>query len=449
MKFILQIINRFFYGNKDLYIFIFVFLGWILFFISIYRKNKEIDNLKEKLSEQKVDLKRFKKFRDKNLNKARQIHQNSLPDKLPQPEGLQMAAYYNPAEQLGGDYYNVVKIDHGSMDVFFDQYFIYMFDVSGHGLDSAMLSLFINETIENYFKLRHQEGELLSPAKILKYIDKQYRNEGYPDDYMVCIFGGVLDVRENNFVFSSLGFQFPFYHVKNDKIKELKTGGLPVSSSFDPELIEFQEKEIKLQENSFLFFTTDGLYEQKVADEIYGDILKSRLRKTAGLPAPFVSNYIIQDFKDFTKGRGFKDDITFLTISSQGDKEKTWQGNSSKEGFKDLKHKIIKYIKENICLEKEDIIFAFKELLANACEHGNKLDPDKKVTVKILLKKEKYLMILIEDEGNGFDWREELQKEFELNREERGRGLALVRRSVDLITYNEKGNQAFILNFLN
>ncbi|MFO7818717.1 MAG: SpoIIE family protein phosphatase, partial [Halanaerobacter sp.] len=151
-----------------------------------------------------------------NFAKARQIHQNSLPDSLPAEDDITMAAFYQPAEELGGDYYNVFKVDHGSMNVFFDQYFIYMFDVSGHGIDSAMLAIFINNTIEDYFKLQHEKGETVSPEKILSYIDKQYRAEEYPGDYLVCLLVGVLDLNSYEFTYSSSGFQFPFYKLSPD-----------------------------------------------------------------------------------------------------------------------------------------------------------------------------------------------------------------------------------------
>ncbi len=45
-----------------------------------------------------------------NIEKARQLHSKFLPRAFPDIEGISFASYYQPAENIGGDYYNILHI---------------------------------------------------------------------------------------------------------------------------------------------------------------------------------------------------------------------------------------------------------------------------------------------------------------------------------------------------
>ena len=87
----------------------------------------ERENSSQILSEHQNKIKELEANIKRKLKKARNVHQRMLPDKLAEPDGYFISDYYQPAEYIGGDYYNVFKIDHGSMDAFFDQYLVYFF----------------------------------------------------------------------------------------------------------------------------------------------------------------------------------------------------------------------------------------------------------------------------------------------------------------------------------
>ena len=325
-------------------------LYYLLLILSLTYKQKTEDQITKMKEEQQA-----------NFAKARQIHQNSLPDKLPEKDDLSIAAFYQPAEELGGDYYNVFKVDHGAMDVFFEQYFIYMFDVSGHGIDSAMLSIFINNTIEDYFKLQHNEGEEVSPKQILEYIDEQYRAEGYPDDYLVCLLVGVLDLNNYEFTYSSSGFQFPFYKLKkNGSLNELDTGGLPISSSVDKSFVELEETTIEFKQDEMMFFTTDGLLEETVDAGMYNNKLNNELKSVDYFhPAVLVEN-IKNDFFNFTGSEYGDDDITYLTVARLSGNLKEWQ-ITSEEQFRSKQQVITSYI-QSLDIVSKDLSTIFKQL---------------------------------------------------------------------------------------
>ncbi len=99
-----------------------------------------------------------------------------------------------------------------------------------------------------------------------------------------------------------------------------------------------------------------------------------------------------------------------------------------------------------------DFLFiGIHEMISNAVEHGNKLDPAKTVSIKIIIRKE-IIKVEIVDQGSGFDWQNTLSKfdkaaNQELNQlySERGRGIFLAKQTFDEIKYNKQGNKAILI----
>lgn len=93
--------------------------------------------------------------------------------------------------------------------------------------------------------------------------------------------------------------------------------------------------------------------------------------------------------------------------------------------------------------------FALSEMLANAIEHGNLMQRDKRVTVEVLRYRCHY-KITITDEGQGFDWRSRYYRELDLSGEsDRGRGIIMSRMMSNALIYNNIGNQVTIIVAIN
>ncbi|MFC1851784.1 response regulator [candidate division CSSED10-310 bacterium] len=102
-------------------------------------------------------------------------------------------------------------------------------------------------------------------------------------------------------------------------------------------------------------------------------------------------------------------------------------------------------------LTEEEIVefeYCLNEALINAVEHGSGLDPDKLVYVSYTLKKDK-LIIEIEDEGQGFDFRSVADPTTEENiLNPRGRGIFIMKNYMDEVFYNEKGTKITLIKNL-
>lgn len=108
------------------------------------------------------------------MKRAREIHSHLLPKDLPQIEGLSLAAFYSPANILGGDLYDVIQVE--------NKLVFYLSDVSGHGLDSSMLSFFIKHTVKQF--LSFSTSSSIAPTKVLRYLALEFMKESYPEEFL-------------------------------------------------------------------------------------------------------------------------------------------------------------------------------------------------------------------------------------------------------------------------
>lgn len=258
-------------------------------------------------------LDRLKEKLDRQIANAIRIHRRSLPDSLPNTPTISFAAHYAAADDLGGDLYAVFKVDHDLLDDLFEQYVCFLTDVSGHGLDSAMLSIFVRETINGYFKLRHQPAQLVSPKEIMDFFVEQYLREEFPADFFVCIFLAVFDLRNQELTYCSAGFQTaPMVADSQGGLSRLHCGGLPVSSALPAGILQFKEHSLPLAPGMTILFSTDGLPDQRLGDEVYAPRLEKIF--AAGHrsnPAAMVAA-ITDELSTFLQDGPIDDDVTVV-----------------------------------------------------------------------------------------------------------------------------------------
>ncbi len=270
------------------------------------------DTLKEnyrELAEAKLKTDDLYRRLDKEMEKARILHEQTLPRSFPSVEGITFAAYYRPALKLGGDYYHVSHKD--------NKLIIYLTDVAGHGLDGAMLNVFIKEAINGYIFIKPAS---LKPRSMLQYLHSRYCGEDYPYDYFVCIFLAVLDLRTMELSYASAGFQSLPLIVRDGRQEVLSSEGPPISAVFHPELADFPENRCVITPGTTLFISTDGLPEQIDPNgQQYGETgrLEAVLNQNSSLPPEQIVKKINNDFNNFISNSDIDDDVTFFILQFQ------------------------------------------------------------------------------------------------------------------------------------
>lgn len=264
-------------------------------------------------NKKEVEHERLRRKLDTEVVNATKIHQQFLPEHLPETDSLCFSYLYLPAEDIGGDLFDLFKVDNGLLDDYFDQYVCFIADVSGHGLDSAMLSIFVKDTIKSYFQLQHTPGQLLSPKEILDFLVTQYRKEGYPDEYLVCLFLVVFDIKTMELTYSSAGFhESPFLIRKEGDLIELDHSGMPISAAIDQDLLKYEDSTVKLSHGMTLFMMSDGLPEQRADKQYYADRYKKLAKNIRSLEPEQITEKINEDFMQFVEDGKIADDITLV-----------------------------------------------------------------------------------------------------------------------------------------
>ena len=250
---------------------------------------------------------------ENQFEKAGKLHDQFLPSRTPEFEDLTIATYYSPAERLGGDFYNFIQVE--------NHLIFYISDVSGHDLSGSMLNIFLKETINSYLISKNipANEDLLNPANILKYINKRYGEETFPDDYFICLIIGVMDLETKNVKYSNAGIQTPPLLLKdNQGISSFGCGGMPISFvSFG----EYDVCEFSLEPGDVFFLNTDGLIEQSNSinrEEIYGQKrLIETIYKNKNLKPDQIIEQIYKDFNDFKGEAIVQDDVTYLMLKHE------------------------------------------------------------------------------------------------------------------------------------
>ena len=85
----------------------------------------------------------------RNLDYAKNILLALLPASFPGIKGTEFAAKYMPCEKVGGDFYNVFRLDEQNVGILIG-------DVAGHGVSSARINVFSNQNI--FFKKEYDDG---------------------------------------------------------------------------------------------------------------------------------------------------------------------------------------------------------------------------------------------------------------------------------------------------
>lgn len=369
---------------------------------------------------------------DREIEKALKIHTHTLPTSLPSIPNLSFAVYYKPAERIGGDFYDVIHVG--------QKLILYLLDVSGHGLDGSMLSVFVKHTIRGFLSFSPQKS--ITPSSILHYLVTKFREEDYPEEYLISIFLGVLDLESMELMYAGGGFQdTPFVWIKRGEETQLQSRGLFLSPLISMDLYTFPEKRIVLTPGTTLFFNTDGLSEEKRSGVLYRDRLSHIFYKNAYLPPTLISQAVVEDFRQFNNGslQG-QDDITFFVMQVKPEEKERLDGELTHlQELDGLHRQVIDLLTPS--QETFTLRTCLTELVANAIEHGNSMDSNKRVSIEII-RFEEYIQVSIEDEGEGFLWQERIDGSLDLrDYKVRGRGIAMTKMLCDGLFYNEKGNR--------
>ncbi len=244
---------------------------------------------------------------EKELQLAREIQAALLPQKLPVISNYEIAAINIPTLQVGGDYYDVMRLDD-------EHLFIAIADVTGKGIPAALLMANLQASIKAYLLSYHPKTFDLS--KVVGKINTiMYENT--PADKFVTFFCGILNFKTHQFISVNAGHNPPYLVHADGTYTMLKKGG--VILGVVPMLAPYQTEQHLLQAGDVLFLYTDGVteamnHERKQFSETRLEELLAKHRKDS---AEHILQTILQAVKAFQPEGQQCDDLTAVCIKTK------------------------------------------------------------------------------------------------------------------------------------
>jgi serine phosphatase RsbU (regulator of sigma subunit) len=239
---------------------------------------------------------------ERDLRVARQIQRSLLPANVPQVVGLEFAVHYEPAYQIGGDFYDFIWHDPSHLG-------LAVGDVAGKAISAALYMARLTS------ELRSRAAIARTPARLLRRVNQEIAQLG-DDGMFATLVYCIYDLENRSLVFTNAGHCVPLLR-RGDRVFPLQaerahTPPLGVT----PEL-EAGEARVQLHSGDMLIMVSDGILEARDArGNDYGLTRLSRRIRTARGKVDDVVKAILADIDSHCGEQGQQgDDMTLVAMS--------------------------------------------------------------------------------------------------------------------------------------
>jgi serine phosphatase RsbU (regulator of sigma subunit)/predicted ester cyclase len=236
---------------------------------------------------------------EQDLRVARTIQQASLPKEVPQLEGWQIAPFYRPAREVGGDFYDFHFLSQGRLGLVTG-------DATGKGVPAAL----VMSTTCGMLQLAAQVLDSSSPGEVLERVNETLLAR-IPLNMFVTCFYAVLDPESGTLRYANAGHDPPYlWH--GGCCEELRARGMPLGLMPG---MSYEEGEVSLREGDSVLFYSDGLVEaHDPKGEMFG-FPRLRAHVAEHGEERSLGDLLMEELYSFV-GEGWEqeDDITLLTL---------------------------------------------------------------------------------------------------------------------------------------
>ncbi|HLJ82276.1 MAG TPA: SpoIIE family protein phosphatase [Ktedonobacterales bacterium] len=385
---------------------------------------------------------------DQELRVARLIQQTLLPRDLPALPGWELAAYYQPARAVGGDFYDFLYFEDGRLGIVIG-------DVTDKGVPAALV-MATTRSILRSAAVGASSGRSLSPGAVLERTNDLLHPDIPPKMFVTCLYA-ILDPATGTLTYANAGHDLPFQR-HGDSVCELRATGMPLGLMPG---MRYEEKETALGPGDRILFYSDGLVEAHNPErEMFGFPHLAELIGSHGSETPLI-DFLLQELAAFT-GDGWEqeDDVTLVTLqraegyghsmitnASATSTENPlddqswrvldeWTVQSEPGNERQAIQRLADAVRDLPLADQrlEDLKTAVGEATMNAMEHGNHYQPDLPVAIQVRASQTR-VSVRITDEGGHFVLPEsqapDLEAKLEGLQSPRGWGLFLIERLVD------------------
>ncbi len=245
------------------------------------------------------------------LELAREIQQSLLPARLLRHGLLSVRAYFQPAAEVGGDYFDLFPLEKGRL-------IVAVGDVAGHGLSTGLLMAMVKSAVATLIHEGHRGAELLE--RLNRFMLEQPR-----EHRMVTL--TIADIDTDAGVVEITNAAHPPVLLAGGDVREVLLPALPVGF---PWRGKPPSERLEIEPGNRLIFYSDGLVEAvDEDDEPFGyERLRTFFEGNAGLGSEELMAALLAELERHTGGRPLDDDLTVLIIDFAAEGE---EGSSDEE----------------------------------------------------------------------------------------------------------------------
>lgn len=237
---------------------------------------------------------------EKELEVANAIQRHILAREFPAAEGLDVVGSSVPAHEIGGDFYDCLRIDG-------DRTVVYVADVSGKGVPAAIFMALSHSILRVVVPNNPEPAEALHQAN--RFILSDSKNGMF-----VTLFYLLIDTRRRVLRFASAGHNEQLHYDRTaGRFRLLKTRGVPLGVSAGA---VYRTAEVPYGSGDFVLLFTDGVLEAQ--DDRRTEYGLERLMRAAAaakdLPARDILETVRQDIESFRGTARLFDDLTLFAV---------------------------------------------------------------------------------------------------------------------------------------
>jgi sigma-B regulation protein RsbU (phosphoserine phosphatase) len=273
---------------------------------------KKLKQLNEELLDKQKRL-------DADLAAAAEIQKSLLPHKIDSTANLSIAWKFMPCEHTGGDIFNMFQLDD-------DHWALYMLDVSGHGVQAAMITVSVAQFLQPNSGQLHKRiskgaaatTQIRTPAEVLTALDDEFPFERFNNFFTITYM--TINTRTGDLRYSNAGHPHSILIRPGGRLELLSKGG-PAIGMGDFHLLSglaerFEEGRLQLKPGDQLFVYTDGIIEyRKPGGGFYGaERFCETLQTMQGRSINDMIEQSIEALLNFGDQTKPQDDITLLGL---------------------------------------------------------------------------------------------------------------------------------------
>jgi sigma-B regulation protein RsbU (phosphoserine phosphatase) len=230
---------------------------------------------------------------------AREIQLSLLPQSLPELKNFEISIIYQPINEVGGDYYDILKRRKGLLPIL-------IADVEGKGLSAALLAASSQAILHSLNELY-----LFEPSKFFAKANSMIYDFTKGNRF-ITIFWVLLNDEDRSLTYVNAGHVPPIIISKN-RTRYLTKGGFLTGFV---ENATYENETVKLAKGDIIISFTDGVTEvENPQGEDFGeDAVIQLVKKVSHLPADKIGKQLLKKVTEFSQKKKFRDDFTLIIL---------------------------------------------------------------------------------------------------------------------------------------